>query len=50
MWTCEEGGAEFPVPEDAEEGELVACSVCAVEYEVVAKEPLELVIFEEDEK
>jgi lysine biosynthesis protein LysW len=50
MWACEECGAEFSVPEDAEEGELVACPVCAVEYEVVATDPPELVIFEEDEK
>jgi len=50
MWICEECGAEFPVPDDAEVGELVACPVCAVEYELLSLSPLELRIFEEDEK
>ena len=49
-WTCEECGADIEVPDDAELGELVACPQCAVEFEVMSMEPLELSIFEEDEK
>jgi lysine biosynthesis protein LysW len=49
-WTCAECGAEFQVPEDVEEGELVACSECAMEYEVRSVDPLALALFEEDEK
>jgi lysine biosynthesis protein LysW len=49
-WTCGECGAAFEVPDDVEEGELVACSSCAMEYEVLAADPLALALFEEDEK
>ena len=48
--TCEECGASVSVPDDAEEGELIECAACAVEYEVICLAPLELTIFEEDEK
>ena len=48
--TCEECGACISIPDDAEEGELIECAACAIEYELVSWEPLELVIFEEDEK
>lgn len=49
-WTCEECGAPIVVPGDAEIGELVACPRCAVEFELISGDPLELAIFEEDEK
>lgn len=48
--TCEECGISISVPSDAEEGELIECAGCAVEYELVSLNPLELAIFEEDEK
>lgn len=50
MWTCQECGAQFAVPDDAEDGELVACPECAMEYEIVSRDPLDLELFEEDEK
>ena len=48
--TCQECGLELKVPTDVEEGELIECANCAVEFEVVSLDPLELVPFEEDEK
>jgi lysine biosynthesis protein LysW len=50
MWTCEECGTEFNVPDDVEIGELVECPNCAVEYEVKSVRPARLTVFEEDEK
>ena len=47
---CEECGETISVPDDAEEGELIECAACAVEYEVICLNPLELEKFEEDEK
>ena len=50
MERCRECGADFEVPGDAEEGELIECPTCATEYEIIQRSPLELALFEEDEK
>ena len=36
--------------EDFELGEVIECPVCGVELEVVGLEPLDLEVFEEEEK
>lgn len=47
---CTECGGAVPVPVDATPGELIICDHCGVELEVLSMTPLELAIFEEEEK
>lgn len=47
---CSECGAAVPVPSDATPGELLVCDHCGVELEVVSMSPVEVRIFEEEEK
>jgi lysine biosynthesis protein LysW len=47
---CDECGEALAIPDDIEEGELVECPNCAMEFEVVSLDPLALELFEEDEK
>lgn len=47
---CTECGGAVPVPTDASPGELVICDHCGVELEVISMSPVELSIFEEEEK
>ncbi len=50
MLQCPECGHEFSVPEKGEEGEIFECGNCGVEIEIVSLRPLEVKIFEEEEK
>jgi lysine biosynthesis protein LysW len=47
---CTECGEAVPVPVDVTAGELIVCDHCGVELEVVGTSPMELAIFEEEEK
>lgn len=47
---CPECGEDMQLPEDVEEGEIVECSNCGVELDVTSLDPLEVMLFEEDEK
>ncbi len=47
---CPECTASVDVPADALEGELLVCDHCAVELELVSREPLVVEVFEEEEK
>ena len=47
---CTECGGIVPVPTDVSAGELLVCEHCGVELEVISTAPLELNIFEEEEK
>jgi lysine biosynthesis protein LysW len=38
------------VPDDAIEGELLVCDHCAVELELVSRDPIRIEVFEEEEK
>ncbi len=42
MWECTECDVENDLDPDAEEGQLVTCSECGSEFEVLSLEPLEL--------
>jgi alpha-aminoadipate carrier protein LysW len=47
---CPDCGATVHVPSDAEVGEVILCSNCAAELEVISLDPLILDLFEEEEK
>ncbi|MEE2827855.1 MAG: lysine biosynthesis protein LysW [Myxococcota bacterium] len=47
---CPECSTQVDVPEDLLEGELLICDHCGVELEVLSVDPLQLAIFEEEEK
>lgn len=38
------------MPDDVLEGELIVCAHCGVELELVARSPLQVEVFEEEEK
>lgn len=48
--SCPECGTEVEVPDDVLVDEIVECSECAVELQVIAKAPLTLAVYEEAEK
>ncbi len=50
MTSCPECTSNIAVPSDALEGELLICDHCAVELELVSREPLLVQVFEEEEK
>ena len=47
---CVECGEVLVLPEDLEVGEIIDCENCGVELEVKSKEPLVVMVFEEEEK
>lgn len=47
---CPECGSRFDLPADAEAGEILDCPNCGVELDVVSLDPLEVMVFEEEEK
>ncbi len=48
--SCPECGSKVEVPADSLEGELLFCDHCGVELELVSREPLKVLVFEEEEK
>jgi lysine biosynthesis protein LysW len=42
MWECMECSEENELDPDAEEGQIIECSECGSEYEIVRAEPLSL--------
>jgi alpha-aminoadipate carrier protein LysW len=48
--SCPECGEDVQLPADVEEGEIVECENCGVELDVTSVDPLEVMVFEEDEK
>ena len=48
--TCPECSSTVPIPDDVLEGELLVCEHCGVELELVSREPLQVEVFEEEEK
>lgn len=46
--TCPECDADVHVETDADKGDVVACSECGTDLEVVGLDPVELDIVEED--
>lgn len=48
--TCPECDAELVLPEDAMEGEIIVCSDCGVELEVVSLDPPTLDVAPEEEE
>ena len=47
---CPECREPVDAPKDLLEGELLVCDHCGVELEVLSTTPLELALFEEEEK
>jgi alpha-aminoadipate/glutamate carrier protein LysW len=47
---CPECNEQVPIPPDVLEGELIVCDHCGVELELVTLEPIEVQVFEEEEK
>lgn len=47
---CPECDEELIIPDDAEEEEIIDCENCGVEIEILCIDPLEIRIFEEEEK
>jgi alpha-aminoadipate/glutamate carrier protein LysW len=51
MIICPECEADLDIEEDeVDEGEIVSCPECGIDFEVVAIEPLELARVEEEEE
>ena len=50
MAKCLECNTELNIDKDFQVGEIIECSNCGVELELVSTSPLELSIFEEEEK
>ncbi|MDI6793179.1 MAG: lysine biosynthesis protein LysW [bacterium] len=48
--SCPECDENLIIPVDAEEEEIIDCENCGVEIEIVSLDPLEIRIFEEEEK
>lgn len=47
---CPECGATVTLPDGVVEGEVIECPNCAAELDVVSLNPVELMVFEEEEK
>ena len=50
MVECIVCGAKFELPEDTEKGEIIECSECGSELEVVSVDPIELAQAPEEEE
>lgn len=50
MAECPECGADFKLPAHIDKGEIIECTNCGCELEVIEINPLKLQIFEEEEK
>lgn len=50
MPKCPECGELIDIIDDMEAGEIIECDNCGLELEIVSLDPVELKIFEEEEK
>ncbi len=48
--SCPECSSQVPIPDDALDGELIVCDLCGVELELAGRSPLQVEVFEEEEK
>lgn len=48
MAKCPDCEEEIKIPKEAHEGEIIECSNCGAELEVLSLKPLELAILEEE--